>query len=72
MHEHKTPVDDLFKEIMESDGSVQTIVKILMSMQIVWILRTENKRLKRSGRGDAHDRIYADANIVLVKDPRVS
>jgi len=71
MHEHKTPVADLFDAMMKSDGEIESIVKILKSMQLVWILRSEDKKLKRSGRGDAHDQIYKDAGIVVVRNPKL-
>lgn len=67
--EHKTCVSDIFERLMECDRSLQTIQEILESMQIVWVLVQEDKKLKVSGRGDAHDEAYAEAGIVVRKNP---
>jgi hypothetical protein len=71
MHEHKTPVSDLFEAMLKSNGTIEKILEILMSMQLVWILRSEDKKLKRSGRGDAHDQIYRDAGVIVVRNPKL-
>lgn len=69
MHEHKTDVATLFQKIEATGGDVDKIIQILNGMELVWILRSEDKKLKRSHRGDDHDKAYADAGIVVVKNP---
>lgn len=70
--EHKTCVSDIFKQISESDGTAETIAKILLSMECVWILVEEDRRLKVSHRGADHSQIYEVAGIKVVKNPAAS
>lgn len=67
-HEHKTPISDVVAKMIECDDDVNAIANRLSAMQIVWILKEENKRLKPSKRAD-HDAEYTAAGIQVLKSP---
>lgn len=60
--EHKYPVSDM---IMDMRSRPRDCENILLEYQVGWILKDEDKRLKKFNR-DNHDAIYKDAGIELV------
>jgi hypothetical protein len=67
MFEHKVPVVNLVEKILADPKSV---LEVLNSMQIVWILKEEDAVLRSKGHGKNRvnsDASYADAGITLVK-----
>lgn len=61
--EHKYPVSDMIKDMIANPENIEMIFK---SGEFGWILRLENKDLKRNNRGD-HDAVYKKAGIRLLK-----
>ncbi len=65
-HEHKTPISDVVAEMVKHDDTVEAIVARLRAMEIVWILKSENKKLPVSKRVD-HDAAYEKVGIKVVR-----
>lgn len=67
-HEHKIPIGDILKAMIASHGTWIEIRDLLKSMEIVWILKSENSKLPRSNRPD-HSKAYEDCGIKIIKSP---
>lgn len=64
--EHVVPVSDMVKALLAlDDPTPSAIVPILMRAEIAWILKSEDKLLRRSGRPDPRT-AYLAAGIELL------
>jgi len=64
--EHVVPVGDVRDTLISlAHPSIEKVASILMTYEIAWITKLEDKRLKRSKRADPHEE-YRRAGIELV------
>jgi hypothetical protein len=66
-YEHFWTVTDIIKLCIKAD-TLKKVSKILDKLEVVWILKCENKKLKKTNRENP-DQDYEDANIKLVNIP---
>lgn len=63
--EHVVPVGDIRTALVElREPSLNEVERLLLTYEIAWITKTEDKRLKRSRRTDPHEE-YRRAGIEL-------
>lgn len=65
IHEHKIPVDTLYKRILAAK-SEQEVLSTLLSQEIVWVTREENSRLPQYERVGNE---YEEQGIQVIKNP---
>jgi hypothetical protein len=67
IHEHKTPIQDTLNSILSCSGNYNEVLNLLSNQEIVWVLRTENAKLKTFNRGN-HNEAYSNAGIEVVEN----
>lgn len=60
--EHKYTVGDMIQDMIKNPSRADSV---LQQYQIGWILKSEDKKIKKTGRDD-HNKIYKDAKIDLI------
>jgi len=65
--EHVFPVSDLINECLESNGpDTRTIMNTILKVRIAWILKSEDRKLKKFARGADPLKSYHEAGIELI------